>query len=290
MTLQTKHHLTFTAAAALALGLLAASSPAHADESLRLLEIDQFVGRIEMRTMPGAALTVRIAPGRKQTATQSVDGTTLRVQGGFERRRTTSCNVRNGKTILRINGETFEAGDLPTLFISGPDDLGLRIKNSEVAGTVGNLGGATISMPGCGNLTIGKVGRSLELTLAGSGDFRAGAVGADLTVNLAGSGNVATGPVGGAAAVNLVGSGDVKLTSASRVLANIAGSGDVRVENGRGALDANIAGSGNVFYGGVAISPKVSIMGSGDVMVKAIDGEPSVSRMGSGRLRTGGQQ
>jgi Putative auto-transporter adhesin, head GIN domain len=270
---RSKSVLKHTLSSLLACGSVAAASPALADQPARILEIDRFVGQIEMRTTPGAALNVQIQPGRKQTARQSQDNITLRVQGEFGNMRNTSCNVRNGKMVLRINGETYEEGDLPTLIVTGPTTVGLRIKKSDVTGRIGDVGGATLNLPGCGNLSIGNVRQDLEVNLVGSGNLEAGSIGRNTDMNLAGSGNIKTGIVRGKADINLAGSGTITLASAASVEASVAGSGDIIIAGGRGTLKASIAGSGDIVHNGTAINPEVSILGSGDVTVKNTEGQ-----------------
>jgi hypothetical protein len=276
----------------------------------RLLEFDGIAGQIEVRTSPGAQFNVEIIPGRKMTATLERDGITLRVKGPLSQSNMrSSCqnwgSGDRGPSSMTINGTRYEPGDLPRIIISGPDNMGLRIKRSLVHGQIGNVGGATINHASCGDLALGNVAQDLETNVSASGDFRAGniggkaeanvagsgdvqigSVGSDLELNAAGSGDTRVDTVGGKAEINLAGSGDVEVASVNQQTeVNIAGSGDVELRAGRSQLSANIAGSGNIRHGGTAVNPAVSIVGSGDVIVARLEGQPRVSKLGSGEFR-----
>jgi hypothetical protein len=281
-------------AAALAGPHAAKADPALDVAGARLLEIDRFVGQIEIRTAPGARFSVELIPGRAWNGNVRRDGVAIRVAGDGERLRMTRCEggARDGVPSLArvtLDGRTFAAADLPRLVVTGPDTMGLRIKRSILAGRVGDVGGATVEAVGCGDLEIGDVARDLELSAAGSGDVSVGRVGGALTANLAGSGGVRAGAVGGRTRINLAGSGDVAVASVGATEVNLAGSGDVLLGGGSGRLEVNIAGAGDVRHDGEAVEPEIAIIGSGDVSVARVRGAPSVSRMGTGRFAVDGR-
>ncbi|MCA3694483.1 DUF2807 domain-containing protein [Aquidulcibacter sp.] len=282
---------------------------AQTDGQARLLELDGVAGQVEIRTSPGAAFNVQVTPGAKLSATTERDGIVLRVKGPIQGKMRTNCSSynQNGRRIeeIKIDGVRYKAEDLPKIVVTGPSSMGLRIKRSLISGKAGDVGGATITMIGCGDFALGKVARNLELTLAGSGDFRTESVGGDLNASLAGSGNNQTGPVkgklkldlagsgdtnigsiGGRSEINLAGSGDVRLGQVQDdVVINLAGSGDTFIQGGRSRLEANIAGSGNIRHGGTVIDPQVNIIGSGDVSAAKLEGSPRVTKLGSGGFR-----
>jgi hypothetical protein len=306
--LTVKHGLGLGAGIGLGAALLLSFQPvaAQSDGQARLLELDGVVGQVEIRTSPGAAFNVQVTPGAKLSATTEREGITLRVKGPIQGRMRTNCSsyTQNGQRIeeIKIDGVRYKAEDLPKIIVTGPSSMGLRIKRSLVQGKAGDVGGATITMIGCGDFSLGKVARDLELTIAGSGDFRTESVGGDLKASLAGSGNNQTGPVkgnlkldvagsgdttigaiGGRTAINLAGSGDVRLGQVQNdVEINLAGSGDTYIQSGRSRLEANIAGSGNIRHGGTVIDPQINIIGSGDVSAAKLEGSPRVTKLGSG--------
>ncbi|WP_085337938.1 GIN domain-containing protein [Aquidulcibacter paucihalophilus] len=282
---------------------------AQTDGQARLLELDGVAGQVEIRTSPGAAFNVQVTPGAKLSATTERDGIVLRVKGPIQGKMRTNCSSysQNGRRIeeIKIDGVRYTAEDLPKIVVTGPSSMGLRIKRSLISGKAGDVGGATITMIGCGDFALGKVTRNLELTLAGSGDFRTESVGGDLKASLAGSGdnqtgrvggnlkldlagagNTNIGSIGGRTEINLAGSGNIRLGEVQRdVSINLAGSGDTFIQGGRSRLEANIAGSGNIRHGGTVIDPQINIIGSGDVSAAKLEGSPRVTRLGSGGFR-----
>ncbi len=275
----------------------------------RLLEFNGLVGQIDVRTSPGAAFNIEIIPGKKLSAQVERDGATLRIKGPMGRNSRTNCsNWGSGSgraQTMTINGVRYVPEDLPRIIVTGPNTMGLRIKNSFIGGQTGDVGGATIEHSSCQVLTIGNVANDLEASVSASGDFQAGNVGGRVEANLAGSGDVRLGniarnaelnvagsgdtrigQIGGNTEVNVAGSGDVEIAAVTgNTEVNIAGSGDVTLRSGRSALAANIAGSGNIMHNGTAINPDVSIVGSGDVIVARLEGQPNVSKLGSGEFR-----
>jgi hypothetical protein len=306
-----KQGLDLGAGIGLGSALLLAFHPvaAQSEAQARLLELDGVAGQVEIRTAPGAAFNIQVTPGAKLSATTERDGITLRVKGPIQRNMRSNCSnySHNGQRVeaIKIDGVRYKAEDLPKIVVTGPSSMGLRIKRSLVRGQAGDVGGATITMIGCGDFSLGKVARNLELTIAGSGDFRTESVGGDLTASLAGSGNTQTGPVkgnlkldiagsgdtdigsiGGRSEINLAGSGDVRLGQIQNdIEINLAGSGDTFIRGGRSRLEANIAGSGNIRHGGTVVDPQINIIGSGDVSVAKLEGSPRVTKLGSGGFK-----
>ena len=294
--------------AAAAVGLAAAQGVETS--GARLLELNGLIAQVDIRTSPGAAFNIEIIPGRKLSAQVERDGTTLRIKGPMTRNARTTCNSRNNGAghiqVMSINGAQYTPEDLPRVIVTGPDTMGLRVKNSFIGGRVGDVGGATIDHSSCDSLTLSNVGSDLETNisasgdfisgnvggrvdanLAGSGDVRLGNIRSDLKLNVAGSGDTRVGRVGGRVEINVAGSGDVKVASVSNITeVNVAGSGTVILEGGRSQLSANIAGSGDIVHNGTAINPEVSIVGSGDVVVARLEGAPKVSKLGSGDFRS----
>jgi hypothetical protein len=273
------------------LGLGAAGlANAAAGDAPRVLEVRDFVGRIEVDTSVGGPLRATVTPGPSGLgATVATRGTDLVVDGDIASRRM-SCQMDDGRRVIRLNGRSYTPDQLPVLRVTGDSAIGVRIVRSAVEGRIGNVGGATLSTIGCGDLTVGAVRRDAEINLAGNGNMTLGNIGGDLELNIAGGGDVSVGTVGGRTQVNVAGSGSTRVARSGRNLdINIAGSGDVRVAAGESTTDVSIAGSGNVDMGGTAVDPSVSIIGSGDVRLAVIRGERRFSNMGSGRVREGSQ-
>ncbi|KAF0114712.1 MAG: filamentous hemagglutinin/adhesin [Hyphomonadaceae bacterium] len=266
------------------LGATLTSSTLSAQAAPRLLEIDNFIGRIEMSTSNSPNMNVVVTPGRKANATTTINGNVTRVSGSFGRVRNINCNSNNGRTIITINGVNYAPEDLPMITATSNSAHGLRIRYSYITGQIGDIGGVTLGLQGCGDLVIGNVlhdaqinmagsgdvrvgniGGKADINLAGSGDAQIGNVGHNLEINIAGSGNLQTGNIGGETDLNIAGSGNADIASTPKLDANVAGSGDILVRGGRGEIEAMIVGSGDINYRGTAISPKIRILGSGAV-------------------------
>ncbi|GIU68127.1 hypothetical protein PsB1_2281 [Candidatus Phycosocius spiralis] len=304
-----KHGLIVAVISGAAFWVAGPSAQAQAMGDPRLLELDGFAGQVEIKTAQGAVFDVQIVPGAKLSAKTERAGTLLRVIGPIKKDSSSRCSNynSNGRRVkeIKLNGERFGQEDLPRLVVTAPSTIGLRIKHSLISGRVGDVGGATIGLIGCGDFFLGNVAKDLELNATGSGDVRVGRIGGDLTasyagsgnyqtqniggraeVSLAGSGNSQIGSVSGAASINLAGSGDIIVASVQGPLeVNVAGSGDLKVLGGRSRLEANIAGSGTIRHAGTVIDPQINIIGTGDVSVDRVEGTPTVSKLGSGDFR-----
>jgi hypothetical protein len=275
--------------------IVSASSGANA--APRLLEIENYVGRIDMRTSNSPDMNVVVTAGRKANAIVTNRGNISRVQGNFGRMDNVNCQTQNGRTTLTINGTKYSPEDLPVITATTNSIHGLRIRNSHISGQVGDIGGVSLGMQSCGDIVIGNILYDAQINIAGSGDVRVGNVGGqaeiniagsgdatigdirrNLTANIAGSGDLRTGNIGGSADLNIAGSGNVDLAATPILNANVAGSGDILVRGGRGAVEATIVGSGDLNYRGTAISPKVRLLGTGDANFARTEGNGNQGR------------
>ena len=217
------------------LGALGMVSPARSQDITHTVEINGVAGYLEVRTSRGAALGVRITPGRKLSATSDLDDGTLTINGRIGSNARSACtvvgppNARVEQTT--INGTVYTPEDLPRIVVTGPDSLALNINGSVFRGTSGSIGAASIQQNGCSLLTLGNIAGDLEL-------------------NVTGSGKTSIGAVGGKTDINIEGSGDVDVASVSdQVEINIRGAGNVYLMRGRSQLEVNINGSGSVRHG-----------------------------------------
>ncbi len=243
----------------------------QSDGQARLSQLDGVVGQVEIPTFSGAAFNDQVTPGANLSAVTERDWITLHVKGPVQRNMGTSCSnySHNGQRVeaIKIDGVRYKAEDLPKIVVTGPSSMGLRIKRSLVRGQAGDVGGATITMIGCGDFSLGKVARNLELIVAGSGDCRTQSVGGGLHASLANPRDYQTGPV----------KGNLKL--------DLAGSGDTFIQAGRSRLEANIAGSGTIRHGGTVVDPQINIIGSGNVSIAKLKGSSRVTKLGSGGFK-----
>lgn len=294
------------------------NSQAIAGEEPHLMNIENFAGVVIFETAPNQPLSVQIEQGKKIQASQSQNGIELKVTSNIGKLKNTSCNTRGTGLVVKIDGQKYYPEDLPILHIKGSDKDGLKISKSLITGRIGNIGGATLNLVGCGDLAIGNVakgielsnagsgdlkignvgenakinsagsgdvligniGQSAKLNLAGSGDVATGSVGEDAEINIAGSSDVLLGKIGNSASINIAGSGDVAIESAKYLKLEIMGSGDILVKGGKGEITASIMGSGDIAYRGTAVNPKIDIMGGGDINLGQIEGNAQITKNG----------
>lgn len=260
------------------------STSAFAKEPVRILEIKNFVGRIEMRTSSNPNIELRVVPGRKANANITQNANTAIVNGGFAQPVLLSCVKDGGRDLVRINGTNYEMRDLPTIVATGSVRNGLRVKDSMIFGNVGDIGGASLTLLGCGSLVLGNVAHDLEVENVGGSSFRAGNIGGNAQLSVAGRGNIVVHDVANNLRIDLVGSGQVRaedignigelgiagsgniiLASARSVDASIAGSGDIEIIGGRSNVEVGIVGTGDFVHRGISVSPIVSVIGKGNV-------------------------
>ncbi|WP_297733370.1 DUF2807 domain-containing protein [uncultured Maricaulis sp.] len=251
------------------------------------LEIENFVGRIEIRTGSSDTISVAMTNSGGHVADPSVSdsGSMVRIDGGLSLRRT-NCNTRNNTMTIGLNrGERHNIDEYPSLVITAPASLALELSDSAFVGSAGDLRTVDINMSSCGRFQLGNIDEDARVRISGSGDINTGMIGgeaaisingsgdvttrdiarnADVSIN--GSGDVITGNVGGDADVNINGSGDVEFGRIAGLSVGVSGSGDVEAESMNGAFHSRISGSGNIdVHGGRAQPFEVSISGSGDI-------------------------
>ena len=261
----------------------------------QILDVNHFIGVLDYKTGRNDSLNVEIKQGRKIKANVLGFSKGFMVTSNLGKVNNISCQTRGNKMILKIDGIKYEPEDLPTIVAKGSDKDGLRIRNSHVVANVGNIGGATVDIAGCGDIVIGNIKHSLEVSGGGSGDFTARDIGQNANINISGSGNVKVGKVGenvkielsgsgdaqlgdvkGRAFIDKSGSGDIKIASVKELNINSSGSGDIEVKGGKGVLNAVVNGSGDIEYKGTAINPNVRINGSGEAKIHSFEGNQNI--------------
>lgn len=272
-------------------GLLVA--PAFADEfeyqAVRLA-FDTVVANVEVVTEDRTNFAVVIEPGSGEIEAPKarVVRNTLQVEGarGY---RVQSCRSRNGVAEIRVSsGEYISMNAMPRVVVRAPLNADVKVEQSTIFGTMGDLGEADLSIDGCSRLAIASFSGDAEISLNGSGDLDVGrAVDTDLVVN--GSGDVVFGTVDGDFDAMVNGSGDISVQAMQGEMdLEVNGSGDITIASGRAtAFDVQVNGSGDIRFSGVAVDPEVLIFGSGDVRIAALEGGLEASTAGSGRLRIG---
>ncbi|WP_417483196.1 GIN domain-containing protein [Maricaulis sp.] len=259
--------------------------------SAATVSIENFIGRVEIRTGVSDAISVSITnpgdlvedPQLRQT------GDSLAIDGG-QSIRNLNCNTRNG--VIRIGrrwSSQNEITEYPLLTITAPASLALELSDSAFQGTAGDLGSLDMEMSSCGRFETGAIAHDVDININGSGDITTRDIGGNADIGINGSGDVVLGAVAGMADVGINGSGDVRMADVTGdAEVRINGSGDV--EFGRVAgLDIRIGGSGDVEARTVNGPFSAYIGGSGDIVVHDGRAEPfEVSINGSGDVRFGG--
>ncbi|MFY0638996.1 GIN domain-containing protein [Maricaulis maris] len=251
------------------------------------LEIENFVGRIEIRTGSSDSISVAMTNAGGHVADPSVSdsGSTVRIDGGLSLRRT-NCNTRNDTMTIGLNGgRRHNIDEYPSLVITAPASLALELSDSAFIGSAGDMRTVDINMSSCGRFDLGDIDEDARIRISGSGDITAGTIGGDTAisingsgdittraiarnadVSINGSGDVVTGDVGGDADVNINGSGDVEFGRVAGLSVGVSGSGDVEAASMDGAFHSRISGSGDIaVHGGRAQPFEASISGSGDI-------------------------
>jgi hypothetical protein len=260
-----------TGALIAAIGLLVAGGGAFA-QSAPALTISDFVGVIELESVPGAALDVRVEPGvRLQgVAPPSVSrtGDRVTVSGGWPRGRSLSCAGPPGRSRLRVDGRDHALAALPRLVVTAPPTLSLMVERSILQGGVGAIGEGKLALINCSALRVGPVGGPLSVLLAGGASLSSGAVAGPLALTLA----------GGAKA---------DVASAPEVNATLAGGAQARIRSGRSQLSLNAAGGADFRHGGTVLSPQINAVGGADISLAATEGSPRVATFGGATVNLG---
>jgi hypothetical protein len=280
------------------------------DANTATVNIENFIGRIEIETRPGP-LRYTLAEGKGKgaalTPSARLDGASLTIAGDARLNRL-SCRTRMGQMSVRASGDWVPSRDLPVLKVEAPVGAHLILKGGTVFGEVGNLGRSDIRIDGCGDLRLGDLGGGTQLILSGSGDGFAGKIDGPARIMLTGSGDLRIGDIAGPAEVGLMGSGDLVIGAvAGPLMLGLSGSGDVEITSVQDALDVRSSGSGDVkihggrvetakisvsgsadaYFGGVAGTAHLTSSGSGDIAVRTVTGQVAKSRNGSGDIRVG---
>lgn len=298
--------LVFAGAAAMA--STATSSTAAAQSGQRYsgdtVRIENFIGRVEIRTGSSSEVTVAVSNPGDHVADPDVvaNGNTVAIDGGESMRRL-NCNSRNNRVRIgrsRMNMHPIE--EYPLITITAPASLALELSDSAFVGEAGNLGSLDMSISSCGNfeagdvagdaqvriagsgdVVAGEVGGTLDVRISGSGDVTLDSAGGDTDVSISGSGDVAVGDIAGDVDIGINGSGDVELGDIGGLAVRVSGSGDVRADAMDGAFDARINGSGDIRVSSGRAEPfEATISGSGDIRFGGTAVDVVVNESGSG--------
>ncbi|WP_417471171.1 GIN domain-containing protein [Maricaulis sp.] len=255
------------------------------------VSIENFIGRVEIRTGDAAGVSVSITnPGGLVEDPQLREtGAGLAIDGG-QSIRNLNCNVRNG--VIRIGRRwsgQHEISEYPLLTITAPASLALQLRDAAFQGTAGDLGSLDLEMSSCGNFETGDIAHDVDVNINGSGDLTTRNIGGDVDIGINGSGDVVLGDVAGMMDVGINGSGDVRVADVTgHTDVGINGSGDVEFGNIAG-LEIRISGSGEVEAHTMNGPFSARIGGSGDIAIQGGRAEPfEVSINGSGDVRFGG--
>ncbi|WP_417484275.1 GIN domain-containing protein [Maricaulis salignorans] len=255
------------------------------------VSIENFIGRVEIRTGSSDQVSVEISNAGGLVDNPSVDysGSRVAIDGG-QSIRNLNCSTRRGEIRIgrRWSGQ-HAITDYPVLTITAPASLALEMRESAFQGNAGDLGSLDLTMNSCGRFEAGDIAHDAEISINGSGDVTTRAIGGDADIGINGSGDVVLGTVAGTADIGINGSGDVQMADVGGdAEVGINGSGDV--EFGRVAgLDVRISGSGDVEAASMNGAFSARIGGSGDIAVHDGRAEPfDVSINGSGDVSFGG--
>ncbi|MEE2567712.1 GIN domain-containing protein [Hyphobacterium marinum] len=279
-----------TASAAIGQSTLAGGGSSHSFGA-DAVSIEDFIGRVEVRTVSGSEVTVSVRPGSGDHAAPSItqEGDRVLVDGGQELRRL-QCRNRNNEMRVGWRGRGLEAIDAyPTLIIEAPASLDFHIEDSAFTGEAGELGRARIAINHCGDFAVRSVSGDASLSINGSGDLSVGEIGGASQFSINGSGDIGVASVGDLD-LSINGSGDVEIDRHNGAFdMSINGSGDVLITAGMATgFDLSINGSGDVDYRGEAADVDISVNGSGDITLAAA-GDFRASLRGSGDIEVGTQ-
>tara|TARA_R110002073_G_scaffold29837_4_gene93603 strand:+ start:8801 stop:9802 length:1002 start_codon:yes stop_codon:yes gene_type:complete len=251
------------------------------------VSIENFIGRVEIRTGSSDQISVAISNTGGLVDNPSVDhsGSRVAIDGG-QSIRNLNCSSRGGQIRIgrRWSGQN-AISEYPLLTITAPASLALQLRDSAFQGSSGDLGSLDLTMSSCGRFETGDIAHDAEININGSGDITTRAIGGNVDIGINGSGDVVLGTVagtadvgingsgdvqmadvGGDAEVGINGSGDVEFGTIAGLAVRISGSGDVEARSMNGAFSAQIGGSGDIAVRGGRAEPfEVSINGSGDV-------------------------
>ncbi len=291
------------------LGATAGAQNSTSSYSADALEIEGFIGRIEVRTGGSSGIEVAISnPGEVAAdPVVSENGARVIIDGG-QSMRNMNCSSRNGSLQIGSGGSWWGRGErtsideYPVLTITAPDDLALEIRDSAFLGETGDVGSLMVSMNSCGDFRaadvadeahiringsgdvyLEDVGRDVTIDINGSGDVELDTVGGDAEIDIAGSGDVAVADVSGDVGIDINGSGDVRLGEIGGLAVRISGSGDIIAQEMQGGFDARINGSGDIQVRGGRAEPfEATISGSGDIRFDGTAANVTVNESGSG--------
>lgn len=284
------------ATACLATGLaapvaLSQSGPSSQSYAADAVSIEDFIGRVEVRTGSGTGVSVRVEPGSGDHAGPAVseEGGRVVIDGG-QNMRNLRCDTRRGE--LRIGrrfGDAQPISAYPTLIIEAPSSVSFHIEDSAFTGEAGDLGTARVAVDYCGDFAIRGIAGDGSLSINGSGDLTVGEIGGDAMLSINGSGDIGAAALGDLE-ISINGSGDIEIDRHSGAFdISINGSGTVLVASGMAtSFDAGINGSGDIEYRGEAADVDLTNNGSGDVTLAAA-GNVRAGVRGSGDIEIGTQ-
>lgn len=273
-----------------------ASAQSYAAEAL---EIENFVGRVEIKTIAGDRVRVGMDAGAgiRDLPQVNLDDGVVRIFYS-KRTRVRQCNVRGfdgdggynrKKVTIQLKGaRKHKLADYPVLHIGVPAGTDLYASGGVIFGSADDLGSVDMTIQSCGDFRMGNVAGDLSVNINGSGDFWAGAVDGGIQARINGSGDIVTKSAGADARLRINGSGDIEVGDVRSVNASINGSGDIEVAQANGEVDLRINGSGDIeVNGGTAIPLQATIRGSGDIAFEGHASGVKVFISGSGDIVVG---
>ncbi len=238
----------------------------------------------ENRNDVAIAITNR---GPLSAPTLRISGRKLVVDGG-QRRQIRSCRVRgNALEVETRRAGRLQEAQLPVIELRVPQ-AAVVSAGGAVRMHMGPAQSLRMRLDGCGEADLVRVYDSAEISISGASDLRLYDVG-EASISVAGAGDVVLGVVRSGLTASLAGAGDIIAARADGPT-NIAlqGAGDVVIRDGRATtLSVAIAGAGDVTHNGSAERLDVVIVGGGDVRVREVTGEVTRRVLGGGDVIVG---
>lgn len=249
-----------------------------------VLEINNFIGVLEVKTAPNSEFTVKSIPGKKFDIKTIDSGINRIVSLNNIDATNVECKTNFGTRTYKIDGKNFKIEDFPKVIITMPTTNGLRIKNSALDGDISDVAGAALNMKSCGKLKMGNIAHALELDIDGVTSLQTGNIGEYARVKIFGAASLNAGNIRGIADLNIDGAGSLAALSSNGLKAKLAGAGSIQIQGGKGPFDVALDGIGRINYAGTAINPIARIDGIGSVKVKEIIGSKDVKIEGLGKF------
>lgn len=298
----------------IALPLLSAltfAAPAVAAQDTGVIEIQNFVGRITLKTGPDFKFDVT-EQALAKTVSFEQSPRRLLVDGNIKRPRSRDCKRTFGRlswnTDKSDKTKTFggykNLEDYPNLIVTAPDSATLRLSNSIIFGTVGSVGKidiedkhcsrfeignvsglASVDLGGKSVLEIGNAGR-LDADIGGASEFTAGNTAA-ANISAGGAANADIGDVSGFSDVSAGGASSVEIEAISGgAKASASGAADINIDSINGPLDLSASGSSDIdINDGRAATLIARASGSSDISFGGTASSADLKASGSADIR-----